>query len=42
MTYRGDRDQLAKWARNKGTEGLATYRKEVNAASIDGLPGLTS
>lgn len=41
MDYRGERDQLERWARNRGEEGLAAYREERNAASIDGLPALT-
>ena len=41
-TYRyvGERDQLVAWAERKGSEGLNTYRRERNAYSIDGLPGL--
>jgi hypothetical protein len=35
-----DRDQLDKWTANKGDDGLETYRREKNARSIDGLPGL--
>jgi hypothetical protein len=41
MDFRGERDQLGRWARNRGEGGLATYRAERNAASIDGLPALT-
>jgi Pyridoxamine 5'-phosphate oxidase len=41
MDYVGARDQLTKWAEKKGSEGLAEYRSEKNAQSIDGLPGLT-
>lgn len=33
-----DRDQLTRWAARKGEEGLAAYRREKNATSIDGLP----
>ncbi len=36
--YVGERDQHFKWADNKGEEGLATYQRENNACSIDGLP----
>jgi hypothetical protein len=36
--YRGERDQLQKWASNKGPQGVAEYRRENNARSIDGLP----
>lgn len=32
-----ERDQMAKWAANKGEEGLALYRHTKNAKSIDGL-----
>jgi len=35
----GERDTLLRWAESKGPEGLARYRKERNASSIDGLPG---
>ena len=40
--YEGERSQLLDWAERKGTEGVATYRAERNAESIDGLPGLTA
>jgi Pyridoxamine 5'-phosphate oxidase len=40
MRLEGDRDQLIRWAENRGAEGLATYRAEKNATSIDGLPAL--
>jgi len=36
--YRGERDQLQKWASKKGPQGVAEYRRENNARSIDGLP----
>jgi hypothetical protein len=36
----GDRSQLIAWATRKGADGLAAYRAEKNATSIDGLPGL--
>ncbi len=35
-----DRDTLLDWAERKGADGLAAYRAEKNAASIDGLPAL--
>jgi hypothetical protein len=35
-----DRDDLLRWAERKGDDGLVEYRKEKNAASIDGVPGL--
>jgi len=38
--YVGQRDVLDKWADAKGEEGLDEYRREKNALSIDGLPGL--
>lgn len=38
--YAGQRDRLIKWATDKGDEGVARYRKENNAVSIDGLPGI--
>ena len=37
--YRGDREQLSKWAEKKGAE-IDEYRAKNNARSIDGLPGL--
>lgn len=40
MRYEGDRDTLARWAENRGEEGLVRYRREKNATSLDGLPGL--
>ena len=40
MTYDGDRDLLTSWSQNRGPEGLARYRSEKNATSIDGLPAL--
>jgi hypothetical protein len=38
--YQGERKQLTDWAERKGADGLVTYRREKNARSIDGLPGL--
>ncbi len=35
-----DRDLMRRSAVRKGPDGLAAYRAEKNAASIDGLPGL--
>src|SRR4029079_1273443 len=35
-----DRDRLIEWAQGKGDDGLAQYRENKNARSIDGLPGL--
>ena len=33
----GQRETLARWAASRGEDGLAAYRREKNAASIDGL-----
>jgi len=41
MEFAGDRDQLVRWAGNRGPGGLAAYRAERNAVSIDGLPAFT-
>jgi len=38
--YEGERSQLLKRARRKGSAGLAEYRNQHNRTSIDGLPGL--
>jgi hypothetical protein len=38
--YEGPRTQLGSWAERKGEQALATYQREKNAASIDGLPAL--
>jgi hypothetical protein len=35
--YSGERDQVFKWAENKGIEGLEAYKKENNMVSMDGL-----
>ena len=40
MSYEGDRDQLDRWARGKGEEGLRDYWERKNATSLDGLPAL--
>ena len=40
MTLDTPRDELLDWAGNKDADGLARYRQEKNAASVDGLPGL--
>ena len=39
-SYSGDRDTLLRWADAKGDTGLAQYRREKNARSLDGLPAL--
>jgi len=36
--YEGERDQMQKWALNKGEDGLDAYKKEKNMFSLDGLP----
>ncbi len=41
MKYEGERSQLFAWAQKKGPEGLRAYKREKNATSIDGLPGLS-
>jgi len=38
--YEGERQQLFQWAEKRGAEGIATYKKERNRQSLDGLPGL--
>jgi len=40
MDLVGERDLLRLGAEKRGPDGLAAYRKEHNAHSIDGLPGL--
>lgn len=35
--YRGERDVLAHWARDKGQAGIATYWDERNGRTIDGF-----
>src|SRR4051794_40400136 len=40
MEFVGERDLLRLSAEKRGPEGLAAYRAEKNAASIDGLRGL--
>lgn len=37
LSYEGERNQLIKWAENKGATGLETYWKEKNAVSMDGI-----
>ena len=36
--YRTERPGLRRWAESKGEEGLAAYRRQHNARSIDDLP----
>ncbi len=38
--YEGERDQLQRWAERKGEEGIAQYKRDNNAVSLDGLPSL--
>lgn len=38
FAYEGERPSLDNWARSKGEDGLAAYRREKNEVSIDGLP----
>ena len=40
MSYRADRTRLAEWAEQKSDQDLEAYRRQKNATSIDGLPGL--
>jgi hypothetical protein len=40
MTFDRHRDNMARWAEAKGPDGLASYREENNALSLDGLDGL--
>ncbi|HKB31447.1 MAG TPA: pyridoxamine 5'-phosphate oxidase family protein [Streptosporangiaceae bacterium] len=40
MDLRGERDLLIRWSEKKTPDGLAQYRDERNAVSIDGLPAL--
>ena len=40
--YERERAQLFAWAERKGAAGLEAYKRERNAASIDGLAGLRS
>lgn len=39
MELVGERDNLTRWANNKGEDGLVEYRETRNAESIDGLAG---
>jgi hypothetical protein len=42
MSFEGHRPTPAEWAERKGPDGLGEYRVTTNAASIDGLPGLSA
>ena len=41
MHLEGQRPLLPQWAERKGADGIADYHATRNAASVDGLPGLT-
>jgi hypothetical protein len=38
--YKGERDQLQRWADSKGVDGIAQYQRDNNTESLDGLPSL--
>jgi len=38
--YKGSRDGLGKWAKQKGESGVLEYQRQNNAVSLDGLPAL--
>ncbi len=38
MNYVGQRSRLTEWSEARGPDGLVEYRRNKNAASIDGLP----
>lgn len=38
MTYTGERNQLDKWAEDKGPQGVQDYWTKHNQTSLDGLP----
>lgn len=38
--HKGERDQLQRWADQKGKEGVAQYQRDKNTESLDGLPSL--
>jgi len=40
MNYQKDRDGLLKWSDKLGAPGIADYKREKNAGSLDGLPGV--
>ena len=42
MEVVAERDLMRLWADKRGPEGMADYRAEKNAVSIDGLPGLVT
>lgn len=40
--FKNDRDAMQKWAEGKGPGGVRTYVAKKNAASLDGLPGVSA
>ena len=38
--FRKQRTQLTAWADNQGKESIAEFQQDINAKSIDGLPGI--
>jgi hypothetical protein len=38
--HKAERDQLQRWAVQKGEDGVAQYQRDNNAESLDGLPSL--
>jgi hypothetical protein len=38
MQFKEERTKLVDWAKTKGADGMADYRKKKNSISIDGLP----
>ena len=38
MDYRGEREQLVRWAEKKGPDGIERYWREKNRLTIDGEP----
>ena len=40
LRFEQERSKLDEWADRKGADGIASYQREKNAESIDGLPGL--
>ena len=42
MDFVEERDIMRPWAQKKGPDGLAEYRAEKNAHSLDGLPALAN
>jgi hypothetical protein len=38
--HKEGRDQLQRWAKQKGEDGIVQYQRDNNAESLDGLPSL--